>query len=82
MKLVVMERVWEPTEMVWEATESIWEATESTQVTTESIREATESVWDRGVYCSIFPPPAGGGKKCRIKLMGKKMQGWGKKIQG
>ena len=37
----------------------------------------------RGVYCSKFPPPRrGGGIKCKVELVGKKMQGWGKKIQG
>merc|ERR1739838_1110454 len=41
----------------------------------------TIAVQCRDVYCCIFPPPAGGGIKCRKKWMGKKMQGWGKKIQ-
>jgi len=33
----------------------------------------------RGVYCSEFPPPRRGGIKCKVALMGKKMQGWGEK---
>ena len=35
----------------------------------------------RGVYSSISPPPGGGGKISKVKLMGKKIKEKGKKIK-